>query len=99
MSKLIIKRWKDENPDTNILWLHAMQNLANDSLKANGRLTVYDLADLLDMSSKIDREKYEHIGWIYPTNDYDGFVDFGLDYISLLENDDDIELNLNDHPI
>ena len=66
----------DHNGEVNRHFLKAQQSFANDLLKFNGHLFLNEVYDLLGMP----RTKAGAIvGWIYNSENGDGYVDFGLD--------------------
>ena len=67
----------EKNAEYNLMFLRAQQQYANDKLRANGRLFLNEVYDMLD----IPRTKAgQVVGWIYddknPTGD--NYVDFGI---------------------
>lgn len=65
--------WK-RNPEYNLMFLRAQQNIANDMLISHGYLFLNDVYDLIG----IDRTKIgQMVGWVYdPQNP--SYVDFGI---------------------
>lgn len=66
-----------KNPETNLLFLRAQQNYANDLLRARGHLFLSEVYDMLGIPRTQDSIV---VGWIYePDNpDIENYVDFGI---------------------
>jgi hypothetical protein len=67
----------EKDSEFNLMFLRAQQNYANDKLKANGRLFLNEVYDMLD----IPRTKAgQVVGWVYDVKNPigDNYVDFGI---------------------
>lgn len=70
-------RYWEKDPEYNLMFLRAQQNYANDKLRANGRLFLNEVYDMLDIPKT---KAGQVVGWVYdPENPIgDNYVDFGI---------------------
>jgi len=61
--------------DTNLMFLKAQQNWANNRLQARGHLFLNEVWDMLGLDHT---SAGAVVGWIYDHEDGDGFIDFGI---------------------
>lgn len=59
----------------NLLFLSGAQRRANDRLRANGHIFLNEVYDILGLPHS---QVGQLVGWIYQTEDGDGYVDFGF---------------------
>ena len=66
-----------KNPEYNLIFLKQQQNWANDKLKANGRLFLNEVYEMLGIPKTVIGQR---VGWVYDENNPvgDNFVDFGI---------------------
>lgn len=72
-------RYWEKDPELNLFFLRAEQNLANDRLKTRGYLFLNDVYERLDIPKT---KAGQVVGWIYdpenPDHKGDNYVDFGI---------------------
>ena len=66
-----------KNPEYNLIFLKQQQNWANEKLKANGRLFLNEVYEMLGIPKTVIGQR---VGWVYDENNPvgDNFVDFGI---------------------
>lgn len=66
-----------KNPEYNLIFLKQQQNWANEKLKANGRLFLNEVYEMLGIPKTVIGQR---VGWVYNENNPvgDNFVDFGI---------------------
>lgn len=66
-----------KNPEYNLIFLKQQQNWANEKLKANGRLFLNEVYEMLGIPKTVIGQR---VGWVYDEDNPvgDNFVDFGI---------------------
>ena len=66
-----------KNPEYNLIFLKQQQNWANEKLRANGRLFLNEVYEMLGIPKTVIGQR---VGWVYDENNPvgDNFVDFGI---------------------
>lgn len=66
-----------KSPEYNLIFLKQQQNWANEKLKANGRLFLNEVYEMLGIPKTVIGQR---VGWVYDENNLvgDNFVDFGI---------------------
>ncbi len=66
-----------KNPEYNLIFLKQQQNWANEKLKANGRLFLNEVYEMLGIPKTVIGQR---VGWVYDKDNPvgDNFVDFGI---------------------
>lgn len=66
-----------KSPEYNLIFLKQQQNWANEKLKANGRLFLNEVYEMLGIPKTVIGQR---VGWVYDENNPvgDNFVDFGI---------------------